>query len=198
VTKVAKTKVEAELVKVLNLKKKVSEEPEDYRRRLVNAANALEDDEFEKLSADAQAWLQEAIRTIKKKKPVPEFEDDMATAEGEETEDEEETADEDEEEEEAPKKKVAKKAPKKAARRKSDDDEEDEDDDKGRRAFRAAEWRGPFKKVIIKSPKLSLDQVLEKVADKPISRGQANWVRRETLHTLRTMAAMDKYDTPMD
>jgi len=101
------SKVEAELVKALKLKKqKSSEGRDDYLARALKAIDDLDDDGWAELSEAAQKWANDAAKKAKAKKDIPDFPKDK--------EDEEEEGEE--EEEEKPAKKKSKK----------DDDEEEE------------------------------------------------------------------------
>jgi len=58
---------------------------------------------------------------------------------------------------------------------------------------RWAAWREPFKKVVIAQPTLSLAAAMKKTNMGKFSSYQANWVRREVLHTLNVLTDMGKF-----
>jgi len=134
-------------------KPKKGEDRTKYLNRLVAAIQNIEDDEWEQLSEETQAWANEASKakndgqaitdyldesgeeiTAKKKKVKAQAEPKTVAKEEEEDEDEngeEDEEDEEEEEEEKPaaKKKVAAKSKAKPKDEDEDEDSEDEDDE---------------------------------------------------------------------
>lgn len=125
------SKVEAELVKALKLKKqKSSEGRDDYLARALKAIDDLDDDGWAELSEAAQKWANDAAKKAKAKKDIPDFPKDK--------EDEEEEGEEEEEEKPAKKKgkekakedKKPAKEEKKPAKKKAKDDDEEEEEEK--------------------------------------------------------------------
>ena len=106
--------VEQELLEALEAKpKKASETPQDYRARLIRAANEMDEGEWKKLSIGTQRWVNNGVEAIQDKKEIDDFPDSEPT--GEEDADAEEAekpskksraADPDEDEEEDPKPKA--------------------------------------------------------------------------------------------
>src|SRR6188508_2959595 len=109
----ANSKVEAELLKALKVKKQKSgEDEQDYLGRVLKAIDDLSDDGWSDLSEPAQKWANEAAKKAKSKKDLPSFPADADEDEDEDEEEEDEKAAEDEDEEEEdekPAKKSAKK-----------------------------------------------------------------------------------------
>lgn len=143
----ANSKVEAELLKALKIKKqKSSEDEQDYLARVLKEIDGLEDEVWSDLSAAAQKWANEAAKKAKAKKDLPSFpvdedDEDEAEEDGADEDEKEEDEDEDEEEDKKPAKKSAKKEEKKPAKKeekkpakedkkkKAKDEDEDEDED---------------------------------------------------------------------
>lgn len=73
-------KVQKELLAATGLKANKGEEPTALRLRVLKAADALEDAEYEKLSKESQEWIGKAVKAQKSKKALPPFdvEDDDA------------------------------------------------------------------------------------------------------------------------
>lgn len=165
------SKVEAELIKALKLKKqKSSEGRDDYLERALKSIDNLDDAGWADLSAAAQKWANDAAKKAKAKKDIPDFpkdaeeeEEDAEEEDGDEADEQEEDGeDEDEKEEEeeeekpakkkggkekeekkAPKKEEKKAAPKKKAKDEDEDEEEDgEDEDEDEEDEKPAKTKG--------------------------------------------------------
>jgi hypothetical protein len=164
--------VEKEILGILGsgFKAPKSMDDQKYRAAMVKAVNELEDADWQSLSDDAQAWVNDGVKAIKGKKDIPDFpgasaggevEEAPKTKKGkktskkaavtepeeaEEAETEEAEEAETEEVEEAPKTKKGKKTSKKAAAPKAP---------KKEKAPKKAKEKGPtatFTELILQNP----------------------------------------------
>ena len=112
--------VRAEIEKAVDTKQGKKEAIEEYLERLIDDVNdedeGLSDKQFNKLSKEAQGWLNKGAAALDKNKPVPAFPD---------------AEEEEEEEEEKPAKKGKKgKKAKKVVEEEPEDEEDEEEDEK--------------------------------------------------------------------
>lgn len=70
-----KSKILDELVKVTECTQKRGESDQDYLKRLIKATSDLGDGDWNKLSADAQNWFNDAADSVNAKKDLPAFPD---------------------------------------------------------------------------------------------------------------------------
>jgi hypothetical protein len=108
------SEIKTELMKAANAKEKKGEDFQAFAKRLTGLVQALPDDSWDKLSKNAQDWVNEAATAINAKKDIPNIDD----AEDEKGEGEDADADTGEEEEVATSKKSAKNGKKGAASKK--------------------------------------------------------------------------------
>jgi len=166
------SKLEVLITKALNIKAKAKEERQVFLGRIVDAADDMEDDDWDKLPKEAQKWINAATKAADSKKTIPDFPDAEAVddVEGEEDAD----GDIVEEEDDEPKKKKSTKkvveedddeetadedepAPKKTNRSKSrqpvedDDEEEEETETVAKKKVKKAAGKTPAKKVVEKT-----------------------------------------------
>lgn len=187
----AKSKIEQELIDATSLKRKVAEKPQAWMTRLIKAAQDLAEDDWEKLTEPTQLWVNAGTKAIKAEKDIPVFpSDDGEEEEAGEDEPEEKPArrssrraakeEEDEDEEEKP----ARRSSRRAA--KEEEDEEDEkparksrraardDDDEDEKPAKKSAKKAPasdrkvgaqtaIKKLLCKNPKLSTEDLLERL-----------------------------------
>jgi hypothetical protein len=75
-------KVERELLKVTKIaEQEDGEDRQDYLKRLCQAVNVLEDEDWEAVSEEAQEWGNAATRAVKAKKALPDFNEKEKSAE---------------------------------------------------------------------------------------------------------------------
>lgn len=69
------TAIEAELVEASGFEPRRNYERQDYLAALARAIDTMEEDDYDKLSTEAQDWFNEAVKAMNKKKDLPEFPD---------------------------------------------------------------------------------------------------------------------------
>jgi hypothetical protein len=219
--KPAKRKVKAKAVEEDEDEDEDEEDEEDKpaRKSKAKAKKVVEEDEDDEEEDDEEEDEKPVKRTAKKKAEPKRKSDDDEDEEDEEKEDDEdeeeerpraaksrkavakkrsrsdddEDEDEDEEDEDE---KPAKRAKARKAKDADEDEDEEDEDKKSKRAkirkqFRRATWRVPFKKLVIKNPKLSVEKLLAKLnSDQDISIVWATTMRRETLATVNLLKDM--------
>lgn len=95
------SEIEKEILEVTGAREqKPKEKRPTYLKRIVEKVTELEDDDWEKLSTEAQEWANEGAKALNKDKPAPDFpdiEEDDEDEDESETEAEDETAEADDE-----------------------------------------------------------------------------------------------------
>jgi hypothetical protein len=127
--------MQAEFLKATKLDADEYENRQDFLTAVVEKVNTFKDPQWDKLSEDAQNWINDAIKKVKAKKRVPEF-PDVGSVPADDDEDEapkkkakKPVVEDDDDEEEAPPKKK-----KKPVAEDDDDEEEAADDDEAEEA----------------------------------------------------------------
>lgn len=158
----AKTKnsVSTELMKVSGVKVKEGQSRQSFLKKLAAAVNALDEDDWNSLSEEAQEWNNSAVKSIAGKKDIEDFPDaaqeekpKKKKAKPAEAETDDEAAGDDDEDEK----------PKKVKASKKDDDQveaEDEDEDEQRQKSKKT-------KTATKSKKKAADDEDEDEDEKP-------------------------------
>lgn len=70
--------VETEITKALGLELEEGENARKFRKRLIRAANRMEDAEWGKLSEEAQTWINAGVEAVRTGQPVPDFGDSVS------------------------------------------------------------------------------------------------------------------------
>lgn len=187
-------KVEAELAKACDAKRKDGESNDAYRKRLLRLADKLSDAAYEKLSDDAQSWISDAVKASKKEQPLPAFPGEAAA---------------DEDDDRSAKKPAAKTAGKasapaaKAAPKKATAPEKASKPEKDAKPApkKAAEKKGPglstrLKQLLIKKPNMPTVDLLEKLQGEGFdtTHGSVMSLRSDFRHSLKTLQDAGKLE----
>lgn len=153
--------MEKKLIEVTGVKPKAKEKRQAFLERLIEGAEKLEDDQWDKLPEPAQKWVNAGIKNLKAEKDVADFKG-AAADEGD-----------DEKTETKPK------ATAKPTKPKGKDE-----DDKGGRVPNIGGVKGKIKALLIKDPALSADEIVKKIGKGGPSKLTAASIRSEFRHSL--------------
>jgi len=201
----AQIDLEAELVKATKTKYNDADRQENLQQ-LAEAARALKDAAWNKLSEPAQQWVNDAVEALNTEQEIADFEDEIDDGDEGEDGDEDTATNADEESEgvatkqeskvegnskKTTKKKAtkkvapAKKKVKKAAGKKV------AAADKPKKAARALDGDGVkvrIKREIMKDPTISVDDLINKIGKSAASRLTVSGVRSEFRHSLKVLS----------